>query len=140
MITAEIPKDTTFELPEGKYKARLKHVKEHIKQNRQGTKRMIRFLFEVFVPGMDHLNCMAGRNFDLNLNPGTDLRNWLEGFLGRRFFMDRSGKTINFEEFIGSECELTLEHFWGKDYETPHVTVARIAPPGTLKLTVEGKD
>jgi hypothetical protein len=89
---------------------------------------------------MDHLNCMAGRNFNQNLNLGTDLRNWLEGLLGRRFFMDRSGKTINLEEPIQSEFEVTLEHFWRKDHETPHVTVARIAPAGTLKLTEGGKE
>jgi hypothetical protein len=140
MIESTIPREVTWDLPEGNYPAKLIRMKKEIKQSRQGPKEMVKFYFEVDVPSLPHLNCMAGRRFENSLNPGSDLRNWLEGLLGRQYFLNRSGQKIDLEALIETECEVALEHFFGRDYDTPHVTVARVVMPGNLKLTEGGKD
>jgi len=144
MIEIEVPKEITFELPEGNFAARISNVKVCPKQTAKGMEDWVRILFEVKIPGMEHLNTLAGRNFKLNLHPGSDLRNFLGGLLGVRFFLNTSGQKFNLETIIGMECEVKLEHFTGKDYEKPLVVVAAVFPPGSLKLTeaipAEGKD
>ena len=75
MITATIPPDVTFELPEGRYWARISNIKKFIKQAGSGAQDWIRFLFDVKVPGLsERFDAMAGRSFKLNLNRGSELR------------------------------------------------------------------
>src|SRR5665213_401600 len=52
MITAEIPKDVTFDLPEGTFEAQIINLKPQIKQSANGTQDWLRFIFEVTVPGL----------------------------------------------------------------------------------------
>ena len=96
-------------------------------------------MFEVAVAGLSHLEFLAGRDFPLNLTSASDLRNFIEGWVGRHYFLDHSGQTIDLEALGVLECEVGLENFTGKNYEKPLVIVARVAPKNTLKLT-EGKD
>lgn len=145
MINIEIPKENTWDLSEGNYRARIKQVKRQIKQTSRGAQEWVRLLFEVTIPSLSHLNCMAGRSLQLNVSPGSDLRNFLEGLLGRAYFRSQSGRNIDLESLCGMECEVQLEHFIGKnhageDYDKPLVVVSRMAPVGTLKLTEEAKD
>ncbi len=136
MIEIQVPKESTFDLPEGCYKARLSDVRRFIKQTSKGAQDWVRFLFEAEIPGLsERLNTIAGRSFKLDVNPGSDLRNFLSGLLGHQFFADRSGQKVDLEALGGTDCEIQLEHCWGKDYEKPLVVVARVAPPGTMKLT-----
>ena len=95
----------------------------------------VRIVFLVKIPGMENLTCLAGRGFKLNLNPGSDLRNFLGGLLGAGFFLNGSGKKFDLETLIGRECEVKLEHHQGKGYDKPLVMVAAVYPPGSLKLT-----
>ena len=144
MIEIEIPKETTWDLPEGNFAASIQNMKVSAKQSARGMEEQVRILFEVKVPGMGHLNTLAGRNFKMNLNPGSDLRNFLGSLLGSRFFLNSSGQKFDLESLIGRECELKLEHFCGRDYEKPMVVVAAMYPPKSLTLTPaipkEGKD
>lgn len=130
-----LPKEIYFQLPEGNYLARIRKLKPKIKQTSRGAEDWVRVIFEVEIPSLSHLNCIAGRNLALNLNAGSDLRNFLEGLLGRQFFVNHSGRKIDLETLCGRECEVTLEHFFGRDYDNPMVVVSRIAPVGTMQLT-----
>jgi len=136
MIEINIPKETLFDLPEGCYKAQVSDIRQFIKQTSRGAQDWVRLLFDVQVPGLsDRWDTMAGRSFKLEVQPGTDLRNFLSGLLGQRFFTDRSGQKIDLDSLRGQECEVKLEHYWGRDYEKPLVVVVQVAPPGSLKLT-----
>jgi hypothetical protein len=135
MITVEIPKEVTFDLPEGNFAARIDNIKRSQKQSAKGMDDWVRIVFQVTIPGMENLTTLAGRGFKLNLNPGSDLRNFLGGLLGVWFFLTGSGQKFDLETLIGRECEVKLEHFYGKDYEKPLVVVAAVYPPGSLKLT-----
>ena len=117
MIQIEIPKETSFDLPEGCYKSQVSGVRPIIKQTSRGSQDWVRVLFDVQVPGLsERLEAMAGRNFKLDVNPGSDLRNFLVGLLGQQFFADRSGQKVDLESLVGKECEIQLEHYWGKDF------------------------
>ena len=143
IITANIPREVTFELPEGRYRATFSGIRPLIKQANQGAHEWIRMLFEVHIPGLsEQYDACAGRNFKLDLNPGSDLRNWLTGLLGKDFFRDRSGQQMNLDSLLGTECEVELKHFYGKGYDKPLVVVAGIHPVRSSQPTqaTGGKD
>lgn len=129
MITAEVPRDPRFELPEGRFAARISEIKRMVKQTGRGPQDWIRILFDVQVPGIsEQYDAMAGRNFKLDLNRGSDLRNWLTGLLGPDFFKERAGQKMTLDSLIGINCVVELVHFYGKGYDTPHVQVAKVYP------------
>ena len=129
MISATIPPEKTFDLPEGTYSAGISSVRQFIKQAGSGPQDWVRFLFEVKAPGLsDRFNAMAGRSFKLDLNPGSELRNWLTGLLGRAFFKDRSGQEISLDSLVGVECQIELVHVHDPRYEKPLVVVANLWP------------
>jgi hypothetical protein len=129
MTEVNIPKEITFVLPEGEFDAVITCVKAFVKQTAKGSRDWIRVLFEVEVPEHPNLDCRAGRNFQLNLKSGSDLRNWLTGLLGPQFFRAKSGSKVNLELLEGTRCRIELEHIYGKgDYENPLVVVSRVLP------------
>ncbi len=78
---------------------------------------------------------MAGRNFPMNLKGGSELRRFLEEWIGRKFFEVNAGKTLELESLIGREADLVLTHFQQVGYEKPMVFIQSAAPAGTLALT-----
>src|SRR4051812_43195986 len=78
MIVAEIPKDVSFDLPEGRYRARISNLRLFNKQTGRGPQDWLRILFEVDVPGLsEKVNTLAGRSFKMDLNAGSELRHFL---------------------------------------------------------------
>jgi hypothetical protein len=132
-IKITVPKQQTYNLPEGQFNAKLLRVNESIKQTGKGPQTWIRLVFEVDVPGMARLTPLAGRKFLKSIDEGTDLRNFLEGWLGREFFHQLSGQELVFDDLIGKQCELTLTHFQGDDYEKPLVVPAMARPVKNVK-------
>jgi hypothetical protein len=129
MITADIPLEVTFELPEGRYQASISSLKPYTKPSGRGPQNWIRILFDVHIPGLsERMETRAGRNFKLDLNPGSEFRNWLTGLLGKEYFKERSGQQISLDSLLNSECEVELKHFYGPGYEQPLVVVASIRP------------
>jgi len=145
MIIAEIPREVTFDLPQGRYRAKISGLKPSIKQAGQGPQNWIKIQFDVQIPGMsERIDTRAGRPFKLEFNPGSELRNWLSGLLGKEFFRERSGQQVSLDWLLNTECEVELEHFYGKGYDKPLVVVASIHPvsgsrPATLTVP-KGKD
>jgi hypothetical protein len=135
MITIDIPKQITFDLPEGNYAASLERLKVFPKQTGKGIEEWVRLGFDVAVPSMPHLDTKAGRSFKFNLNPGSELRNFLIGLLGPEFFLNLSGQPFDLETLLGTTCEVRLEHFQGKAYDKPMVVVAGAFKQNSLKLT-----
>jgi hypothetical protein len=135
MSTIAVPKQVTFDLPEGNYQAKLAKYQHKLKQTAKGSQTGIRLTFNVKVPGMEDVITLAGRTFEAKLDPGTDLRNFLESWLGRAFFLSLSGKELDLDSLIDKTCELTLRHFQGRDFDRPLVIIERVVPAGTLKLT-----
>lgn len=133
-IIAKIPPVTSFDLPRGNYRSKLIRTKRLIKQTAKGSQEWIRFVFEVNVPSMPNQSACAGRNFLLDLNPGSDLRNFLESWLGRDYFVARSGQDLDFDTLVGQDADISLSHYEGENYEKPLVIIDCIYPPGTFKV------
>ena len=124
MINIEIPKERTFELPEGKFSAEITSLKVTQRPTHKGRQEWIRLLFKVRVPGKDHLECSAGKNFLLSFDRGSELRSFLSGLLGADFFTRNSSQKIDLEAvLLGMKGEITLSHFQGRGFETPLVNV-----------------
>ena len=129
MITADIPREVSFELPEGQYRAHISGLKPFTKQSGRGPQDWIRMHFDVHIPGLSEtVDTRAARSFKLDLHPGSEFRNWLSGLLGKEFFKERSGQQMSLDSLVNTECEVELEHFYGEGYEKPLVVVASIRP------------
>ena len=144
-ITLTIPMDNTFNLPEGQYRGRLVTISRRPNLSGDAAGEQVRFLFEMDIPSITRNIPMAGRNFALNLRGGSELRRFLESWLGRRFFEANCGKTFELESLVGREADLVLIHFQQVGYNKPMVFIQSAAPAGTLALTEqpttkEGKD
>jgi len=140
MINIEIPKERPFELPEGTFNAEITSLKVTQKHTHKGRQDWIRVLFKVSVPGKDHLECSAGKNFLLSFDRGSELRSFVSGLLGPDFFTRNSSQKIDLESvLLGMKGEITLSHFQGRGFETPLVNVDAFEP---IKVPVEpgGKD
>ena len=140
MINVEIPKERTFDLPEGRFSAEITSLKLTQKHTHKGRQDWIRVLFKVSVPGKDHLECSAGKNFLLSFDRGSELRSFVSGLLGPDFFTRNSSQKIDLESvLLGMKGEITLSHFQGRGFETPLVNVDAFEP---IKVPVEpgGKD
>jgi hypothetical protein len=133
-ITANIPAVTTFDLPVGNYRSKLLRTKRIFKQTSRGSQEWVRLVFEVQVPSMPRQRPCAGRNFVKDLNPGSDLRNFLESWLGHDYFVARSGQDLDFDTLAGLEADITLSHYEGDQYDKPLVIIEQIYPSGTLKV------
>ena len=132
-----IKHETTFDIPEGRYRARLVNIVPSVRSTTRGAQQWRRFLWEVQVPGIIDLQAMAGRNFIFSLDPGSDLRNFLQTWLGKEWLLANAGQEFDLDDLIGVECELDLVHFQGKGYTTPMTMVASAHRVGTLELTEE---
>ena len=133
-MICNIPKEDTYDLPEGRYNAVLASVriKPDPKTNRS-DQQQIRLLFNVSIPSMKRKNPMAGRSFSLDLKKGSDLRNLIESWMGTEWF--DSNTTVDFERLIGRSADLTLTHHHNDGYNRPFVNIESIHPVGSLKLT-----
>ena len=129
MLEVKLEREITFNLPEGAYAASISGIKQFNKQSAKGKQDWIRLSFDVAVPGMENLDCRAGRNFQLNFKAGSDLRNFLTPILGQEFFKKNSAKSIDLEKTLtGLKGVVHLSHFTGEDYETPLVVVDAFEP------------
>ena len=133
MIEVTIDKQIRFDLPEGWFESQITGLKPSNKQTAKGTQPWCRINFEVEVPGMRDYDCRAGRNFQLSLKPGSDLRNFVLPVLGAEFFTLNSCKTVNLEaELVGMRVLAQLRHYHGDGYEKPLTIVEQIKPQEQL--------
>lgn len=135
-ITKRIPAVKTFDLPAGLFNATLTQYKPMTRQTKRGPQEWVRLLFEVQVPEMANQIPCAGRNFQVDLNPGSDLRNFLEVWLGDDFFKAKSNQEFNFDTLIGKEGDIQLSHYLGDDNDKPFVSIDNVFPKGSQRLMV----
>lgn len=138
MIDNDIQLDgNTFNLPEGNFRATLTAVVPKLKATPKGPSETVRLLFEVQIPPIDNKLPMAGRNFDVNLKPGSDLRCFVDQWVGVEAFNGKTPTLTDIQRLIGREADVTLKHHCSGRYENPLVLIYNAVPPGTLKLTQE---
>jgi hypothetical protein len=132
-LICNVPKDDTYDLPEGRYRAVLSSVRPQWKPHANKPVQQVRLLFAVEIPSLKNKNPMAGRTFNFDLKRGSELRCFVESWLGADFFSHNT--TVDFEQLVGFNADLSLIHRHNDGYDRPYVFIEAIHPAGTLKLT-----
>jgi hypothetical protein len=132
-LICNVPKDDTYDLPEGRYRAVLSSVRPQWRPHANKPVQQIRLLFAVQIPSLLNKNPMAGRTFNFDLKRGSELRVFVESWLGADIFSHNT--TVDFEQLVGCSADLNLIHRHNDGYDRPYVFVEAIHPAGTLKLT-----
>jgi len=130
-MICQIPKEDTYDLPQGRFKAVLRGVRDKTQANHP-DRQQVRLLFNVQIPSLKHKNPMAGRTFNLDLKAGSELRCFLMNWLGAGAFNNNT--TIDLESLVGRSAELTLTHHHNSGYDRPFVNIEAINPADTSKL------
>jgi|GEM_PF-2340126 len=131
-LICPIPKDDTYDLPEGRYRAVLNSARTLLKPTSRPVQQ-VRLLFNVNIPSLKNKNPMAGRTFNFELSRRSELRCFIESWLGADFF--NRNTTVDFEELVGCSADLNLTHRHNDGYDRPYVFIEAIHPVGSLKLT-----
>lgn len=139
LTSAEIPRDATFDLPEGTFAAKIKTVKPQMKQSKDKPNREVKFILDVNVPSITSHECMAARAFALNYSRGSDLRNFLTPLLGEEFFIKHAGKKFDARSLEGMGCRVVLSHAHNPAYKNPLVVVENLLPPSSEPVSEEAK-
>ncbi len=127
-IILKVPAIRTFDLPEGVFPGVLASIRPQTKQTKNGSQDWIRLVFELKVTGYNGQIPCAGRNFLLDLHPGSDLRNFLDGWLGDEFLADQSNQEFDFDVLLNKEGNVFLSHWQNEKYSKPHVRIDSVQP------------
>ena len=128
-----IPVDDTYDLPEGRYRAVLTSARTLLKTTTNRPVQQVRLLFAVQIPSLKNKNAMAGRSFNFDLSRRSELRCFVESWLGADFFSHNT--TVDFEQLVGRSADIALIHRHNDGYDRPYVFIEAIHPAGSLKLT-----
>jgi hypothetical protein len=101
-LICPIPKDDTYDLPEGRYRAVLSSARTLLKSTSRPVQQ-VRLLFNVNIPSLLNKNPMAGRTFNFDLSRRSELRCFMESWLGADFFSRNT--TVDFEQLVGSRAD-----------------------------------
>jgi hypothetical protein len=105
-----IPRERTYKLPEGHYRTRIAGAAIKAAKNSNTPNCCIHF-GDVQVRGMDRYDCCARAIFPLDLSSGSQLRCFLEGLLGKQFFIDHAGQPIDLNQVLRDmDCEIDVVH------------------------------
>jgi hypothetical protein len=128
---AIVGKDSTFKLPQGRYKSEV--VQYSVKEGGQGkgNKPIGTILFEAEVPGMENYECLARKVMPVDLKAGSPMRNFLATLLGSDYFNGKSNQAIDLRQvLVGKKCEVELVHAKHDEdrYDFPLVEIAAVHP------------
>src|ERR1035438_805360 len=102
-----VPKDSTFKLPQGRYKAVITHYKVKDVDTVRGKTQNATILYEVIVPGMENYECLARKVVPVDLRNGSPMRTFWEGLLGCHYFKTKSNQAIDLQKLlVGKSCEI----------------------------------
>ena len=128
-MTLEVEKSKCFELPEGIYKARFDENKPVTKFKDGKLQNFCRLVFEV-IDGPS-AGLYAGRNFLPSLSKNSQLREFLEGWLGPGAFTLTTGRRFNLDDLVGREADILVRHIVNSEDIPPFRQLAAIYPAGT---------
>jgi hypothetical protein len=126
-----IPKDSTFKLPQGRFRAVISQYKVKEEDTNRGKSHTATIMFEVLVPGKENYECLARKVVPVDLRAGSPMREFLEGLLGPAYFKSKSNQAIDLQKLLlGQECEVELIHAKHDEekYDFPLVDVESIRP------------
>ena len=133
----EIPKERTFDCPQGTFRATFQGIREEPKFKNGTLQKFLRMTLEVDVPSIRNRLVTVARTFEPSIAAGTPLRTMLESWLGHEFFEKNAGKKIKLDELIGREADIIVQHFFNEGFPKPYCHLVAMCPPGTMSLAEE---
>jgi hypothetical protein len=123
----EIPSERIYQVPQGNYRAVLTAV-QHLE-----SRGKIRFFFEIIDKHPKLGRYAAGKNYDISLAKGSQLREDLARWRGHDLTEEElEAGAVDFEGFVGREGDLEIRHITNESHTTPYCHIAQILPPGSL--------
>ena len=125
----EIPKERTYKIPAGHYQSKIDNVTVRRAKINDDLNCCITFIANV--PGKERYECCARAVFPFDLAPKSQLRTFLEGLLGRQYFTENAGLSINLEKILRDmDCVIEVVHGPHNEdkYDWPMVLVTSAKP------------
>ena len=132
-IIISLPFDYRFDCPEGKHRvAFYDHLEKSTIKNKK-PQRQIRLRFKIPSLSTETETMLVCKNFAPTLKAGSELRSFIEMWLGDNFIKAHSkGRQFNFDSLNGLEGDAVVKHISNDGYDEPYVCLESIYPPGTL--------
>lgn len=122
-----IPKEPTYIVPEGQYRAILTNVIN------LEDKKQVRLVFHL--QNDEGHPFLAGKNYSISdaFTRNGDLRQDLKSWRGRDFTADeaRNG-SFDLETLLGQQADLVIGHRHNAKFDNPYVFIAEILPAGSI--------
>ena len=132
-MTLDIPQEINWNCMEGAHSARFYEFKEVTRTTLRGQEKLVRLVFQPEQLSTDDTIVLAGRNFIPTLRKGSDLRVFLDTWLGDDFVdQHRQGAKFNFEILLNRRGDIVVKHIKNEGYPVPYVHLQAAFPPGTL--------
>ena len=129
-----VPQEISFVCPEGTLSATFYHAKEISKMTKRGEEKLVRLLFQPDTLSTEARITLVGRNFVPSLARGSELRTFLDLWLGSDFVNEHKQRgTFDFAAVQDRAADLVVKHINNEGYNQPFVYLAAAYPPGTLK-------
>lgn len=127
-----IPKQTSFDVPEGQYRVKLRDVCE-LSRKRMDCDSQVRLVFDVVFPNDKRKQFKLGKNYCADCDHSSELIADLEAWLGDDLanLQDDGGK-LDLAKLKGREADVDVSHISNEKYEQPFVYIKGMYEPGTL--------
>jgi hypothetical protein len=123
----EIPSERIYQVPQGDYRAVLTAV-QHLT-----SRGKVRFFFEIISKHPKRGRYAAGKNYDISLAKGSQLREDLARWRGHDLTeQELEAGSVDFERFVGREADIVIRHIPNGSHKDPFCHIAEILPPGSL--------
>ena len=133
-----VPQNTSFLCPEGAFHATFYQAKETQKQTPQGPEKQVRLLFQIDALTNPETLMLAGKSFAPSLARGSQLRNFLDMWLGEKFVDQhkKAGK-FDFDSLNNLKADVRIVHFQNQNHPHPYSNLVAAYPFETLPTTCD---
>jgi hypothetical protein len=124
-----IPQDISFECPPGTFTGTFCEYRDCVKVTDQGEEKLVRLLFQPDDMSTDTKIVLVGKNFAPTLRKHSQLRNFLDLWLGSDFVTENSkGGKFQFESLHKRRGTLVVSHIENAGYSKPYVCLQSVLP------------
>ena len=120
--------EISYLVPKGHHRAVHSGVTKWNREDNGKITQMVRFHFDLDVPGHEGMQFKAARNFHLRLVEGSGLHTFLRAWIGAD--VEKLEPSLeSLQQLVGREGVATIEH-WPGSMPTPFVNVKWMRPAG----------
>ena len=133
LMEIAVPVEQSFDCPEGNHKATFYQVRHVEKQKEGRVESYIRLLFKVDDLSNENQIVLVGRNFIPSLEAASDLRIFIDSWLGKDYIEKHKAANGAFmmRSLENLPALIVVNHIENEGYAMPYVYLVAAYPPGT---------